>query len=791
MENATVSEYDQLNALTTDIKDYFRQFIRNKNIEELISHDNKLFAEIRNLENEKHILVTQNYKKFVAATETINTIKSSLVGFEKDLYSLQGKVQNLVQNFNIVNSSVESKLEETENIYKVKKDLKRLKFINDLPNVLENQLSDYLNAETRNIKTLEKSLIYYEKCKEFLKLHKDNSLVKDIYSRTNNLITKYRSLISDELHMPDFNEFSLDLFELCLSLLVKLEDDNSELILTFIDRFKFLIVKKFDELFSLKESVNEIDFHVYMKIYDNYEFAINENEFLFYESQILELKELNQEVGGKAQLTIKNLQSKYFKKGSFIWICKKIQEVIIQQYVSKFYELFTNLFIKSQGHQHENHLITPGLGLNSAQTNTNTNNTSRLTQHLNLLFIHIIEVFNKKVKDLIYKSHLKIENNIDPIFFKEGLTSFYYPFCEVMQKLNDENLNSKSFESSVLENNTKLTEIYLSNLHSKFIIKVCETISNGVINVREGINSNTNQFEDTKSYHSANFNKIKLNNEAMLTFNKVTHILVDFIAQVKKLDLADLYNLSNQEEVNKIYYDNVVAFINLFSYILKSQNLKFQNLIPSGSYFSDSKFDEIRHQIKQLLPNNKQTLFFMITLAKGPNTNTGGLKTFVDKICKEIPQMKNNKTNMSDFRNYIDKELTDSLVNLFDSIVQIMESECQNKLKELFFDVDFTAYENAIAIRLELKELVYELFHLKNELYELLDEEKKAFMEAKASTFDINMKKTGFMKKPTKFHKELEMTHIRRLNIYNFNNESPQTIMLTIAKIFFKVISIF
>jgi hypothetical protein len=60
-------------------KEYFNQFIKKRTIEELIAEDNKLFSEIRTLEGEKHILVTQNYKKFVSATETINTVYNSLI----------------------------------------------------------------------------------------------------------------------------------------------------------------------------------------------------------------------------------------------------------------------------------------------------------------------------------------------------------------------------------------------------------------------------------------------------------------------------------------------------------------------------------------------------------------------------------------------------------------------------------------------------------------------------------------------------------------------------------------
>ena len=168
-------EAEPLDRKDLNVKEYFTDFIKTKKIDELIAYDNKLFSEVRNLESEKHVLVTQNYKKFVSATETINTIKSSLVGFEKDLLNLQGKVRNLVSNFNTINSSVDGKLKQTEEIYKIKKDLKRLKFISDLPNVLEKQLNLYLNDQDKDIKLLEKSLNYYQKCKEFLKIHKDNS----------------------------------------------------------------------------------------------------------------------------------------------------------------------------------------------------------------------------------------------------------------------------------------------------------------------------------------------------------------------------------------------------------------------------------------------------------------------------------------------------------------------------------------------------------------------------------------------------------------------------------------
>ena len=68
------NEHNPLNSPHLNIHEHFKDFIKNKSIEDLIAYDNKLFSEVRNLESEKHVLVTQNYKKFVAATETINTV---------------------------------------------------------------------------------------------------------------------------------------------------------------------------------------------------------------------------------------------------------------------------------------------------------------------------------------------------------------------------------------------------------------------------------------------------------------------------------------------------------------------------------------------------------------------------------------------------------------------------------------------------------------------------------------------------------------------------------------------
>ena len=83
----------------------------------------------------------------------------------------------MVDNYNLIHTSIDTKLKECEKMYKIKKDLKRLKTVNDLPNILETQLNEYLalvQIDKKDIKLLEKALNYYARCKDFIVHHKDN-----------------------------------------------------------------------------------------------------------------------------------------------------------------------------------------------------------------------------------------------------------------------------------------------------------------------------------------------------------------------------------------------------------------------------------------------------------------------------------------------------------------------------------------------------------------------------------------------------------------------------------------
>ena len=759
-----MSDQDALDVPNLNVKEYFKNYIKTKKIEELIATDNKLFSEVRNLESEKHVLVTQNYKKFVSATETINTIKSSLLNFEKDLLNLKGKVQNLVSNFNTINAPLDGKLKETEEMYKIKKDLKRLKFINDLPNILSKHLTLYNNDPEKKLSNLEKPLIYYEKCKEFIQIHKDNTLVKDIYNKSNELIYQYKSKINDKLDVKEFNEFEIEKFETCIGLLVKIEDNKDELIKIFIDRYQFLISEKFDNLFKLKEGIDEISFQTYNKIYDNYEFAINENDFLFYESQINgNIQKENKENGGeiKQALNISSLQSKSFKKGTFIWICKKVCEVVLGQIIFNCYQSFIKLF------------------------------GSEKSDNINTLLFHSIDIFIKKV--MSYLDNMKLNSSeiaLDPVFFKEGLLSFYKSFLsELIAKMEDKNIKNEELINKIIENNKELLNVYIIDIHCSFIQELSKIINDKIERLQKYNQKNS---DDINVF-------IKFNKNAYISEGEDLSIILENLLSKYAIILRNL-NLDNFNEndnlggeTNSIYQKHLISLIGLLLMIIQSTNInKFNSnsydnyfeLIKNNNAYSEiiSKYkDNIRKHLKK---DNIEIIYFFLFLCKQLlDSNT--LKLITDKFLFEFQQIKKNKNSYNEIKTFIEKEITYSLSYLYDSIIQRTDNEILNTLEHLFLDINWVKVtESPATFRLELKKLCYKLYQLRLDLMEILEDEGKLFKETKMGMMESFIPGNNKIKSLVQI--EMEQLQIRRLNIYGENVESPQMIIYVIIKIFLK-----
>ena len=767
-----------------NVKEYFRNFIKPKKIDELIAADNKLFSEVRNLESEKHVLVTQNYKKFVSATETINTIKSSLINFENDLLNLQGKVQNLVLNFNKINSPLEGKLKETEEIYKVKKDLKRLKFINDLPNILEKQLNEYINDPDKKLTTLEKSLTYYEKCKEFLKIHKDNNLVKDIYSRTKDLIYNYKTYINDKMNVAEFNEFEIENFEKCLSLLVKIEDDKKDLIKIFIDRYQYLISCQYDKLFSTKDDVEEISFETYNKIYDNYEFAIKEDDFLFYENEIKNREKNQPQIPNSGaislsdfskKLNLSSLASKFLKKGTFIWICKKVCENILSQLMVNCYNSYKSLFGEES------------------------------IDNVNTLFNQCVSNFNQKIKNTLDKVKERNQPLLDPEFFRDGLYSFHKAFNEnLLSKVKDEKINGDKYMSDISENNKNLLNIYFVNMHEEFINKATTKINKSLEYI---IKINKSIYDEINTESFIRLNRNLFENEVNGFYKYIEELFLLYSKQIKSLGLEG-FNKGEflGAETSQLYINHLMSIFALLIMILHSGNkVKFRNNEYEKYFISFNRvmnFKEIIDNYKKIIndnlgkwKDNYEIIYFFIFFIKKCKeqinsinpSNTTNIQNMTEKFLTEYPNLKKDKKLVAFFNDFINKELIQCYPLLFDSIVLLENKKIFDNLKKLFYDIDWLKIDKTpVTFRLDLKKYCYQLYQLKLNLNDVLEEESNQFKAKKTKIITDNS-----YKNKSQVQLEMEKLQIRRMTIYGEVVTSPQEIIYELVKIFLKTLNEF
>ena len=767
-----------------NVKEYFRNFIKPKKIDELIAADNKLFSEVRNLESEKHVLVTQNYKKFVSATETINTIKSSLINFENDLLNLQGKVQNLVLNFNKINSPLEGKLKETEEIYKVKKDLKRLKFINDLPNILEKQLNEYINDPDKKLTTLEKSLTYYEKCKEFLKIHKDNNLVKDIYSRTKDLIYNYKTYINDKMNVAEFNEFEIENFEKCLSLLVKIEDDKKDLIKIFIDRYQYLISCQYDKLFSTKDDVEEISFETYNKIYDNYEFAIKEDDFLFYENEIKNREKNQPQIPNSGaislsdfskKLNLSSLASKFLKKGTFIWICKKVCENILSQLMVNCYNSYKSLFGEES------------------------------IDNVNTLFNQCVSNFNQKIKNTLDKVKERNQPLLDPEFFRDGLYSFHKAFNEnLLSKVKDEKINGDKYMSDISENNKNLLNIYFVNMHEEFINKATTKINKSLEYI---IKINKIIYDEINTESFIRLNRNLFENEVNGFYKYIEELFLLYSKQIKSLGLEG-FNKGEflGAETSQLYINHLMSIFALMILVLHSANkVKFRNNEYEKYFISFNRvmnFKEIIDNYKKIIndnlgkwKDNYEIIYFFIFFIKKCKeqinsinpSNTTNIQNMTEKFLTEYPNLKKDKKLVAFFNDFINKELIQCYPLLFDSIVLLENKKIFDNLKKLFYDIDWLKIDKTpVTFRLDLKKYCYQLYQLKLNLNDVLEEESNQFKAKKTKIITDNS-----YKNKSQVQLEMEKLQIRRMTIYGEVVTSPQEIIYELVKIFLKTLNEF
>jgi hypothetical protein len=167
--------------------------------------------------------------------------------------------------------------------------------------------------------------------------------------------------------------------------------------------------------------------------------------------------------------------------------------------------------------------------------------------------------------------------------------------------------------------------------------------------------------------------------------------------------------------------------------------------------------------------------------------NTTNIQNMTEKFLFEYPNLKKDKKLVAFFNDFISKELVQCYPLLFDSIVLLENKKIFDNLKKLFFDVDWLKIDKTpVTFRLELKKYCYQLYQLKLNLNDVLEEESNIFKSKKTKIITDNS-----YKNKSQVQLEMEKLQIRRMTIYGELVTSPQEITYQLVKIFLKTLNEF
>ena len=466
------------------------------------------------------------------------------------------------------------------------------------------------------------------------------------------------------------------------------------------------------------------------------------------------------------KLNLSSLGSKFLKKGTFIWISKKVCENILSQLMVNCYESYKSLF-----------------GIET-------------TDNINPLFNQCVANFNLKIKNCLDKIKEKNEPLLDPEFFRDGLYSFQKAFEEnLLSKIKDEKINGKKYILDISENNKTLLNIYFVNMHEEFIKRITNKINKSLTHI---INVNKSIYEEINSDSFIKLNKNLYETEANGFYKTVEELFTLYSKQIKSLGLE---NFNKSEflgvETSQLYMNHLMSVFALLIMIIHSSNkVKFKSNEYEKYFISFNKainFKEIIENYKNIINanftqwrDNYEIIYFFIFFIKKCKEQSN-VQIITDKFLMEYPTLKKDKKLVAFFNDFISKELIQCYPLLFDSIILLENKKIFSNLKQLFFDVDWLKIDKTpVTFRLELKKYCYQLYQLKLNLNDVLEEESQKFKAKKTKIITDNS-----YKNKSQVQLEMEKLQIRRMTIYGEQVNSPQEIIYVLVKIFLKTLNEF
>ena len=124
---------DDIDGASFDAEKYAAELVRTLPLRQLLSRKSMLEAEMKQLDSDMKTLVYENYAKFITATDTIRTMKTSVGTMEEDVRALTETMGAACGTADRIDAALREKRERLVHLSHVAQLLNKLKFVVDLP----------------------------------------------------------------------------------------------------------------------------------------------------------------------------------------------------------------------------------------------------------------------------------------------------------------------------------------------------------------------------------------------------------------------------------------------------------------------------------------------------------------------------------------------------------------------------------------------------------------------------------------------------------------------------------
>ncbi|ETI52637.1 hypothetical protein F441_04228 [Phytophthora nicotianae CJ01A1] len=131
-----------------DPKIYVKELLETRGLNDLLTTDDQLIREIKELDTNMQMLVYENYNKFISATDTIRKMKNNVASMEDEVGRVVKSMDTITSKSESINVALAPHRSKVEKLIGVRRLLKRFEFIFELPQRLNTAVKqkEYANA---------------------------------------------------------------------------------------------------------------------------------------------------------------------------------------------------------------------------------------------------------------------------------------------------------------------------------------------------------------------------------------------------------------------------------------------------------------------------------------------------------------------------------------------------------------------------------------------------------------------------------------------------------------------